>query len=181
MKRSTGAVLVFAPILVSMLAGCTPTVALTAAADATNPGCAEIIVRLPKTVANQAIRETDAQATAAWGSPTSVILHCGVTPPGPTTEVCDSVSGIDWLRDASKAPIYVFTTYGRSPATEVIVDSKLTNGQGTIILDELSNAIGSLPQKHKCLKSEDVLGSPGLPTAAPSAQPTAAPTAAPTP
>ena len=171
MKRSTGALLVSAPLLVALLAGCSPTVALTAAADAINPGCAEIIVRLPKTVANQAIRQTDAQATGAWGSPTSVILHCGVTPPGPTTQVCDSVSGIDWLRDATKAPVYVFTTYGRNPATEVIVDSNLTRGQGTIILDELSNAIGSIPQTRKCLNSEDVLGSSGLPTSTPTSTP----------
>lgn len=162
------------PLVLAALSACSPTVALTPAADATNPACADIIVRLPQSVASQAIRQTDAQATAAWGDPTAVLLRCGVTPPGPTTDVCFTVSGIDWLRDESKAPTYVFTTFGRTPATEVVVDSKLTSGQGTIILDELSNAIGSIKQTKQCLSREDVLGSAGstpTPVPTPSATP----------
>ncbi len=176
-KLRASVLCVIAPLTLALLAGCTPTVALQPTADATNPGCAEIIVRLPTSVASQAIRQTDAQATGAWGNPTSVILRCGVTPPGPSTQVCNNVAGIDWLRDATKAPIYVFTTYGRTPATQVIVDSSLTDGQGTIILDELSNAIGTIPQDRKCVSSEDVLGGTGLqsPTPGTSEAPTPGP------
>ena len=173
----TSAILAIAPLILAALAACTPTVALQPAADATNPGCAEIIVRLPDAVAGYPIRQTDAQATSAWGDPTSVILRCGVTPPGPTTAVCYTVNGIDWLIDASKEPTYVFTTFGRTPATEVIVDSKLTDGQGTIILSDLSNAIGSVRQTGKCVNHEDVLGDASgvVPSATPSPTPTPSP------
>lgn len=170
MRRAL-ALLACAPLALLVLAGCAPTVALEPAADATNPGCAEIMVRLPQTVAGQQIRQTDAQATSAWGSPTAVILTCGVTPPGPTLAHCQNVAGIDWLLDSSKAPVYVFTTFGRTPATRVVVNSNLTDGQGTIIVDELSNAIGSIPQKQKCTSTDDVLGSSGITTPTPTPSP----------
>lgn len=146
------------PLLLLLLSACAPTVALKPAADATNPKCAEVIVRLPKSVADQEIRQTDAQATSAWGDPAAVILRCGVTPPGPTSTQCATVKGIDWLVNDTKKPVYTFTTYGRTPAVQVVVDSTLTQGQGTIVLDQLSTAISSIPQsaKHQC---ENVLGS----------------------
>jgi len=148
-----GAVL---PLLL-VLSACTPTVALKPAADATNPKCADVIVHPPGSVADQSLRNTDAQATGAWGDPAAVILRCGVTPPGPTSSKCATVKGIDWIIDDSKKPVYTFTTYGRKPAVQVVVDSNLTNGQGTIVLDQLSNAISFIKQssKHKC---ESVLG-----------------------
>ena len=64
------------------LAGCAAIVPLEPAPDANNPGCAEVIVRLPERVAEQPQRETNAQATGAWGSPASILLHCGVSVPG---------------------------------------------------------------------------------------------------
>jgi hypothetical protein len=174
LKLRLGALVVLVPILAAVLVGCTPTVALQPAADATNPGCAQIVVRLPATVAGQSIRQTDAQATGAWGNPTSVLLRCGVTVPGPSQDLCYTVGGVDWLMNATKAPVYVFTTFGRDPATEVVVNSTLTQGQGTIILDELSNAVGSIKQTNKCLNREDVLGS-ALPKVIPTPSPTPTP------
>ena len=145
------------PLLLLLLSGCAPVVALSPAADATNPQCANVIVHLPGAVADLSQRETNAQATSAWGDPAAVILRCGVTPPGPTSAQCATVKGVDWVVDDSKAPVYTFTTYGRKPAVQVVVDSRLTQGQGTIVLDQLSNAIGFIAQsaKHKC---ESVLG-----------------------
>ena len=67
------------------LTGCAPTVTLEPAADAANPECAEVIVRLPDTVDNNDYRHTDAQGTGAWGDPAAVLLRCGVPVPGPTT------------------------------------------------------------------------------------------------
>ncbi len=171
-KLRAGALLAIAPLVLVALAACTPTVALTPAADATNPGCAQIIVRLPDAVASQPIRQTNAQATGAWGNPTSVLLRCGVTPPGATTATCYTVKGVDWLIDDSKKPRYVFTTFGRNPATEVIVDSTLTNGQGTIVLDELANAIGTIKQTAACVNREDVLGGTSTSSPAPTPAPT---------
>lgn len=169
-KLRTGALAALAPLFLLAVVACTPTVPLTPAADATNPDCAEVIVRLPPSLANESIRQTNAQATSAWGNPAAILLRCGVTPPGPTTDVCHTVSGIDWLRDSSKAPVYVFTTFGRTPAVEVIVDSRLTNGQGTQYLDELANAVGTIKQTSKCLNLDDVLGT-GTPTPSPTPSP----------
>jgi hypothetical protein len=163
------AVIAIAPLLLVALSACAPTVALTPAIHATNAKCADVIVHLPQSIASKAIRQTDAQATSAWGDPAAIILRCGVTPPGPTTNVCYTVKGIDWIIDDSKQPVYTFTTFGRNPAVQVVIDTTLTKGQGTIVLDELSNSVGFIAQS-KTQKCEDVLA-PSTPTPAPTPTP----------
>jgi hypothetical protein len=109
------------------LAGCTPTVAMTPAPEATTTACAALIVRLPAALGTAPKRETDAQGTAAWGSTPDVTLTCGVTPPGPTTAVCLPVDGVDWViddRSSSSPAVYVATTFGRTPATRVVLQAK---------------------------------------------------------
>ena len=135
--------------LVVGISGCAPTVAMQPAVHSTDPRCADVIVRLPASVAGFPARNTDAQATGAWGSPTAALLTCGVKPLGPTEDLCYTVRGIDWVEDSSREPIYTFTTFGRTPAVQVVVDGKTTNGQGTIILDALANAVGSIPADPK--------------------------------
>jgi len=148
-KRTVLAVGLLAPLMFALLTACSPTVPLTPAANATDPKCAEIIVRLPTSVVEQPLRQTNAQATGAWGNPASVLLRCGVPQPAPSA-TCSTVNGIDWVVDVSGSPRYVYTTYGRSPATQVVIDTKLTQGQGAIILDALSNAVGSIAQTKQC-------------------------------
>ena len=115
--------------LTLLLTGCSAPVALEPAADAINPACAAVVVRLPETVSTLVSRETNAQGTGAWGTPASVILRCGVPVPAPTAALpCVTVEGIDWLRDDSNDPNFVFTTYGREPAVEVIVDADAASG-----------------------------------------------------
>ncbi|MDH2442794.1 DUF3515 family protein [Amnibacterium sp. CER49] len=109
------------------LAGCAPTVAMTPAPDATARACAALIVRLPASLGTAGKRETDAQGTAAWGSAPDVTLTCGVTPPGPTTAVCLPVDGVDWViddRSSSSPAVYVATTFGRTPATRVVLQAR---------------------------------------------------------
>jgi hypothetical protein len=152
--RRRAALLLGAALLAAVaLSGCTPAVSLEAAAGATDPGCADVIVRLPDTVADQAKRETDAQATGAWGSPASVLLRCGVADTGPTTLPCVDVNGVDWVRDDADAPNYRFTTFGRSPATEVIVNGDAVSG--TTALVDLTNAIQVVPQTAQCTDVSD--------------------------
>lgn len=131
-----------------MLTACTPIISLEAAADSNNPACAEVSVRLPATVANEAKRSTDAQATGAWGNPTAVILRCGLEPVEVSTLPCVTASGVDWLVDESAKPSYRFITFGRNPATEVIVDSNKV--AGVSVLDELSSAIQSIEATKEC-------------------------------
>ncbi|HAQ60217.1 MAG TPA: DUF3515 domain-containing protein, partial [Microbacterium sp.] len=51
------------------LSGCTSAVSMQPARDANDPLCAEVSVRLPASIDNQERRQTDAQATGAWGDP----------------------------------------------------------------------------------------------------------------
>jgi hypothetical protein len=151
--RSAGFTLVLVPAAL-LLAGCTVAVPLEPAEDATNSICAEVIVRLPDTVADQPIRETNAQATGAWGDPAAILLHCGVAIPGPTTDLCVSINGIDWIEDDSEAPTYRYTTYGRDPATEVVLDSEQVSGS-TVLVD-LSAAVANIPASGACTGIDDV-------------------------
>jgi hypothetical protein len=154
-----------------LLTGCSAAVALDPAPHANDPVCADVIVRLPDTVQNLTRRETNAQATGAWGDPAQVLLRCGVTVPTASTLPCVTVDGLDWLRDDSSAPNEVFTTYGRTPAIAVVVDQrKLSLG---LVLSDLSGAIAfTKTNGHKCLSVKDSLGG----NASPSPTPTAAPT-----
>ena len=79
------------------LAGCAPAVDVAPRQDAANPACAPMMVALPDAIGDAALRKTNSQATAAWGDPSQVILRCGVNVPGPTTDRCVSVNGIDWV------------------------------------------------------------------------------------
>ncbi len=144
-----------ATLAVSLLSACAQIVPLEPAADATNPACAEVIVRLPKALDDQVKRETNAQATGAWGDPASILLKCGVEPPGPSALPCFTVKGIDWLRDSSQAPNYIFTTYGRDPAVQVIIDGDRASSNA---LSGLVNAVGSLVSTRQCTVAEDVFG-----------------------
>lgn len=137
------------------LTGCAGAVAMEPAPDSNDPMCAAVTVRLPDAVGDFDKRQTTAQATGAWGDPASILLHCGVTPIGPTTMPCFSVDGVDWVRDDSEAPIYRFTTYGRTPAVEVVIDNR--EASGSALLD-LSAAVSVIDQSEKCLNAEDVTG-----------------------
>ncbi|QIM19742.1 DUF3515 family protein [Leucobacter coleopterorum] len=126
------------------------------AKDANNPACADVTVRLPKTVAGLDKRSTNAQATGAWGDPPAIQLKCGIEPSGPTTDLCATVNGVDWIIDESAAPIYRFEAYGRSPGLEVFVDSEKVSG--TDVVTDLNAAAKQLPQKRKCTNPNDNLG-----------------------
>lgn len=137
----------------ALLAGCSQAVPFDPAPEASDPDCAAVVVRLPDTVAGLAERETNAQGTGAWGQPASVLLRCGVEPPGPTTDRCVSVDGVDWIIDESDAPTYLFTTYGRTPAVEVIVDNDVVSG--TTAITDLSGAVGAIPPEGGCVAVDD--------------------------
>jgi hypothetical protein len=144
------------------LVGCAPAVALQPADDAANPSCANVVVHLPEGVAELPIRETDAQGTGAWGEPATVLLRCGVPSPAPTATLpCVTVEGVDWLRDDAGDPNFVFTTYGRTPAVEVIIDSDGDPDvdddgiSGLAALTDLASAVSLIPADGKCIAPID--------------------------
>ena len=150
MKMSRLAALSAAAIALTLsLSACSPTVSLEPAADANNPGCADVIVRLPDAVDGQERRTTNAQSTAAWGNPATVILRCGIEPVEISTLPCVTANGVDWIVDDSAKPSFRFISFGRTPALEVIVDSE--NAVGVNALDSLAEAVKSIEPTKECV------------------------------
>ena len=146
-----------AVVTLSTVSACAPTVRLEPAADANAPECANMMVRLPETLAELPRRNVNAQSTAAWGDPVAVIVRCGLPLPDPSVLPCATVDGVDWLIDESARPSYIFRSYGLDPSTEVIVDSSVVSG--TQVLQELAFAVGSQSAPvAQCVDATDVLG-----------------------
>ncbi len=85
--------------------------------------------------------------TAAWGDP-PLIARCGLPSPGPTTEDCVVVNGVDWvihpLSDGTR-----LTTYGRDPAIELLVPGAY--GPAPLLLPAFDGAAHALPRNgHAC-------------------------------
>jgi hypothetical protein len=142
------------------LTGCSPAVEVAPAQDSANPACAPVMVALPDALADAPLRGTTSQATAAWGDPALVVLRCGVTPPGPTTDRCVSVNDVDWVIHEGD-PNWTLTTYGRNPATEILFDPDKI--QSSTVLAQLSSAAGKVPQERKCVGLSDAETLPAAP------------------
>lgn len=146
--RKKHLLLAAAALSLSLLTACAPTVVLDPAADANNPECAEIIVRLPDSLADQPKRTVNAQSTAAWGEPVAVILRCGLEPVEISALPCVTASNVDWLIDDSTAPSFRFISYARTPATEVVIDSNVV--AGVTVLEQLAGSVGVLEPSKRC-------------------------------
>lgn len=117
--------------------------------DGGDPACADMAARLPERLLDRERVDTSvtSPAVAAWGRP-AIIWRCGVTPPGPTTEQCVTVNGVDWVVD----PLHDgtgFVTYGRTPAVQVLVPRAYE--PETFALTALADAVSTVPQsEHRC-------------------------------
>jgi|SRR5690242_14102997 hypothetical protein len=139
------------------LGGCSPAVDVAPAADAANPACARMMVALPDAIGDARLRKTNSQATAAWGDPSLVVLRCGVNVPGPTTDRCVSVNDVDWVIKEGN-PVWTLTTYGREPATEILMDpNKISSAT---VLADLSGAAGKIKASRKCVGQADLQNLP---------------------
>lgn len=136
-----------------LLTACAATVPMEPAEDANSPACAGVTVRLPEQVAGLDRRDTNAQATGAWGDSAAVQLVCGEEPSGPTTDQCVTVNDVDWVINDSAAPIYRFEAYGREPGLAVYVDSEVVSGTDAVL--DLSAVARHLPQTRKCTAVSD--------------------------
>lgn len=139
--------------LIVVAAGCTPTVHLEPAPHANDPLCADVGVRLPQTIGDNDRVWTDAQSTAAWGDPSVVLFTCGLEPPAPSTLQCVSFGGVDWLVDDADRPNLRLTTYGRTPAAQVYVNTEKVSGDTA--LDAISLQVAALPQDAECTSVEE--------------------------
>jgi hypothetical protein len=139
------------------LTSCSPVVDVTPAKDAANAACAPMMLALPDAIGDAKLRKTNAQATAAWGDPSSVIIRCGVNVPGPTTDRCVSVNGVDWVIKEGH-PVWTLTSFGREPATEILLDpDKISSAT---VLADLAPAALKIKATRKCVGQEDLQNLP---------------------
>lgn len=160
--RRSALALTVAALSATALSACSPVVDVPVAADAANPACAPMMVAIPDKIGDAALRKTNSQATAAWGDPSQVILRCGVNVPGPTTDRCVSVNDIDWVIKEGD-PVYTLTTFGREPATEILIDPvklEAANISSATVLTELAAAVGKIKATGKCVGQEDLQNLP---------------------
>jgi hypothetical protein len=142
--------------LAGALTGCTDAVAMSAAPSANAAACATAQVRLPETVETKyPLRNTNAQSTAAWGDPSAAVYRCGVAVPTVSDLPCFSKGPVDWIRD-DRGKQVVFTTFGRDPAVQVVIDTSRATPN---VLQDLANAVDTLPKDgHECLDPSQVKG-----------------------
>ena len=154
MKRRTLALGLVAAAATSLLSGCSNggTVAVEPAENASDPACASVVLNLPDSINEGGLpldkRTTSSQATGAWGSPTAVVMRCGVPEPAPSTDACTTISDVDWVNVSAEDSTYVWVTYGRSPAVEVTLDN--TKASAMSALSAISPALGRTEQYAQC-------------------------------
>jgi len=67
------------------------------------------------------------------------------------------VNGVDWVIKEGD-PTWTLTTFGRVPATEVVLDpDKIASSS---VLSELSNAASKIPQTRACVGPAETLNLP---------------------
>lgn len=156
MSRKTFAFLASAALVA--LTGCAPTITVDAGPYATEPVCAEVVLSLPKVVLDQPKAKSTSQATAAWGQPGAAITFtCGVEPPIPTTEDCQSITTnvfgnpevFDWITTENEKG-WTFTSYGREPAMQVQVPASLESTQPTGALIDVASSVAYVEATHAC-------------------------------
>lgn len=142
-----GAVLLGAVLLAGVLAACATSIAVTDPAEAGSASCRSAARHWPKTVGGQSLRQTSSSSDAvrAWGDP-AIIARCGLAPIGPTTDQCLEVSGVDWVAHRLTDGVR-FTTYGRSPAIEILVPSAYK--PEPLLLPAFGAAASAIPQNGR--------------------------------
>jgi hypothetical protein len=139
------------------LTACAPVVDVSPAKDSANAACAPMMVALPDSIGEAKLRKTNSQGTAAWGDPSLVILRCGVNVPGPTTDRCVSVNGVDWVIKEGD-PVWTLTTFGREPATEILMDpDKISSAT---VLADLSVPASKITSTRGCVGQEELQNLP---------------------
>jgi hypothetical protein len=139
------------------LSGCSPVVDVAPAKDAANAACAPMMLALPDAIGEAKLRKTNSQATAAWGDPSLVVLRCGVNVPGPTTDRCVTVNGVDWVIKEGDT-VWTLTTFGREPATEILMD--IDKISSATVLADLAVPAAKITATRNCVGREDLQNLP---------------------
>lgn len=125
-------------LLTAGLAGC-GTVRVPAGEFASDPVCAQIVMGAPEQMLEMDRVETSSQGTVAWGSgDDTVVMRCGVIPPGPTTDQCTRLEDgagvqVDWIIQELDGGVLQYTTYGREPAIDLTVPMEAAGDQPSAV------------------------------------------------
>ncbi|MGW3492907.1 DUF3515 family protein [Streptomyces sp. NPDC001020] len=122
------------------------------ARNADAPHCRRITDAAPASLGDLSRRDSDLPGVAVWGD-RAIVLRCGVTPPGPTSDPCFAADGVDWVIDLGQSTRSrkVVVTYGRTPATQVIFDGA---EQTDVALIGLSRLVAPIQQTSRCLEAK---------------------------
>lgn len=144
-----GLVVVAAAVLVAYKLN-SPTRGIVQAPHAGDPACGRLARGYPATLGGQKLAGGGPPGVAVWGD-RAVVLRCGVQPPLPTTDLCVTVDGVDWVyrEAASGNGRKVAVTYGRSPAVEATISTQDTAVDS--VLAQLSRLVHPIYQQHRCL------------------------------
>ncbi len=128
----------------AVLSACSSAVQVTPFAGSQSPVCRAVAAAWPLTVGREQPRVTAVQdvTVAAWGDP-PIIARCGAPVPGPTTNPCQVVDGVDWISEELDDGVR-FTTYGRDPAIEVLVPDAYS--PEPLVLPAFAGAATTVPQ-----------------------------------
>ncbi|GAB2910806.1 MULTISPECIES: DUF3515 family protein [Streptomyces] len=84
-----------------------------------------------------------------------ITLRCGLPEMLPTTDMCVTVNGVDWvLKNSGQGEgDKTITTFGRKPAAEAVIDPEVPSD---VALVELAAAVKNLPRNgHRCIDQDD--------------------------
>jgi len=134
---------------------CAAPVVIDPAPYAADPQCASVMLGIPAVVGGLSLRPTSSQATAAYGASAMITVRCGVTPPGPSTERCVAIdtpsASQDWLVTENDTS-WIAVSFGRSPATEVVIPKIRADKAVGEVLAQLSPAASlAKPNGLTCL------------------------------
>ena len=106
------------------LTACSAPLVVDPAPYAADPRCASVMLGIPDELGGLSMRATSSQATAAYGDEATIVVRCGVEPPGPSDERCVAIdtpsAAQDWLV-SEDADAWVAVAFGRTPAMEVTI------------------------------------------------------------
>jgi len=106
------------------------------------------MLAMPPVVGGLEVRGTTSQATAAYGQESPIVVRCGVEPPGPTLNSCvavDAQTGTqDWLV-VKEDDQWRATSFGRSPAVEVLIPTLRADQAVPDLLAEVSGPAALAP------------------------------------
>ncbi|CAM5519683.1 DUF3515 family protein [Streptomyces fumanus] len=122
-------------------------------AEAGDSQCRRITGSAPGELAGQPRHGTGSPGVVVWGD-RDIVLRCGIPGPGPTTDPCFAVDGVDWVIDSARSDRTqkVIISYGRAPATEVTFAHPMDTLDAALI--DLSALIAPIEQTQRCVASD---------------------------